>query len=285
VRDGPSPRAALPNLIVIGAKKCGTTSLHQYLASHPDVAMSTEKELDFFVAHRNWARGLDWYRRQFDATAAVRGESSPSYTALPHHRGVPERMARVIPDARLVYVVRDPVERLISHYHMEVAVGREHRPLAAAVADSSESRYVTQGRYWMQLDPYLRGFDGAQVLVVDQAELDRDRAASLRRVFAFLEVDPDFVSPDFDEVHFPAMARRRRRPVAIAVQALNRRLGRERSYRVRRRVPERVRWMLTAPVRRPDVEPALRARLEQIYAPEVARLREHTGLRFESWSL
>jgi hypothetical protein len=168
---------------------------------------------------------------------------------------------------------------------MEVAIGREQRSLAAAVTDSSESRYVTQGRYWMQLEPYLRRFGAAQVLVVDQAELDRDRAASLRRVFAFLDVDPDFVSPDFDEVHFPAMTRRRRRPVAIAVQALNRRLGRERSYRVRRRVPEHVRTMLTAPLGRPVLEPALRVHLERIYAPEVARLREHTGLRFESWSL
>jgi hypothetical protein len=194
-------------------------------------------------------------------------------------------MARVIPDARLVYVVRDPVERLISHYHMEVAIGRERRPLAAAVADSSESRYVTQGRYWMQLAPYLRSFAAGQLLVVDQAELDRDRAASLRRVLAFLDVDPDFVSRDFDEVHFPAMARRRRKPAAMAVQALNRRLGRERTYRVRRRVPGHVRAMLTAPLRRPGLDPALRVRLEQIYAPEVAQLREHTGLRFESWSV
>ena len=280
----PAPHA-LPNLVVIGAKKSGTTSLYHYLASHPDIWMSREKELDFFVAERNWSRGLDWYRRRFNTDAAVRGEASPYYTALPQHRGVPERMASVIPDARLVYLVRDPIERLVSHYHMAVATGRERRPLAAAIANLSESWYVAQGRYWMQLDPYLRHFAPEQVLVVDQDDLGRERAAALRRVFGFLGVDPNFVSPEFDEVHFAAMARRRRRPVAKAVLALDRAVGSDRSQDARRRVPARMRAMLTVPLERTALGPALRARLEQLYTPDAARLREHTGLRFASWSV
>lgn len=277
--------AALPNLIVIGAKKSGTTSLYHYLASHPDIRMSREKELDFFVAERNWRRGVGWYRRHFDAAAAVRGEASPYYTALPQHHGVPERMARVIPDVRLVYVVRDPIERLVSHYHMAVATGRERRPLADAIANLSESVYVAQGRYWMQLDAYLRHFATEQVLVIDQHELDRNRAAAMRRVFEFLGVDADFVSQDFEAVHFTAMARRRRRPVATAILALDRWVGNERSENARRRVPARIRRMLTVPLERPALEPALRARLEQLYTPDAARLREHTGLSFASWSV
>jgi hypothetical protein len=247
--------------------------------------MSREKELDFFVAERNWRRGVGWYRRHFNAAAAVRGEASPYYTALPQHRGVPERMARVIPDVRLVYLVRDPIERLVSHYHMAVATGRERRPLADAIANLSESPYVAQGRYWMQLDPYLRHFPPEQVLVVDQDELGRNRTATLRRVFAFLGVDADFVSQDFGEVHFTAMARRRRRPVARGILALDRRVGNERSENVRRHVPARLRAMLTVPLERPALEPALRARLEHLYAPDAARLREHTGLSFASWSV
>jgi hypothetical protein len=285
MRNGRRAQTALPNLIVIGAKKSGTTSLYHYLASHPDISMSREKELDFFVAERNWPRGPDWYRHHFDGAAAARGEASPYYTALPAHRGVPERMASVIPDARLIYLVRDPIERLVSHYHMAVATGRERRPLAAAIGNLSESGYVAQGRYWMQLEPYLRHFAPEQVLVLDRDELGRDRPAALRRVFGFLDVDPDFVSPDFGEVHFPAMTRRRRRPVAKAVLALNQAVGDERSYNARRRVPAWVRTMLTVPLNRPALESALRARLEEIYAPDVARLREYTGLRFKSWSV
>src|SRR2546423_3690574 len=188
---------ALPNLVVIGAKKSGTTSLYHYLASHPDIWMSPEKELDFFVAERNWSRGLGWYGRQFNGAAAVRGEASPYYTALPQHRGVPERMASVIPEARLIYLVRDPIERLVSHYHMAVATGRERRPLAAAIANLSESWYVAQGRYWMQLDPYLRQFAPEQLLVVDQDQLARHRGAALRRVFRVLGVNGEVVLHDF----------------------------------------------------------------------------------------
>src|SRR5688572_29905885 len=87
-----SPEAAggLPNLIVIGAQKCGTSGLHYYLGLHPDVSVSEPKELNFFIAERNWPRGLDWYRSRLDQSAAVRVDASPNYTAYPQHRGVPE---------------------------------------------------------------------------------------------------------------------------------------------------------------------------------------------------
>jgi len=285
VVKGEPGQHALPNLIVIGAKKAGTTSLYHYLAAHPDISMSQEKELDFFVAERNWSRGLGWYRRQFSDAAPVRGEASPYYTALPHHRGVPERMARVIPDARLVYLVRDPIERLVSHYHMAVATGRESRPLAAALADPAESWYVAQGLYWMQLGPYLRHFPPERVLVVDQHELGRDRLGALRRVFGFLGVDRNFASPAFDERHFPAMRSRRRRPVAKAILALEHSIGGGRAAKMRARVPTRLRAGLTAPLERPTLEPALRNRLRELYSPDAALVREHTGLRLEDWSV
>ena len=88
---------ALPNLVVIGAQKCGTSGLHYHLGLHPEISMSKPKELNFFIEERNWPRGLDWYRAHFDARATVRGESSPNYTAYPQHLGVPERMHSVDP--------------------------------------------------------------------------------------------------------------------------------------------------------------------------------------------
>src|SRR5205085_10467190 len=111
-RRGADDRPVLPNLIVIGAAKCGTTSLHRYLDLHPEVAMSKTKQLHFFTEKENWGRGLAWYESHFDTPAQVRGESTPAYSAWPVHRGVPERIARVVPDTRLIYLVRDPVERV-----------------------------------------------------------------------------------------------------------------------------------------------------------------------------
>ena len=88
-RGGRVPRrrrrhAALPNLIIIGGLKCGTTSIHHYLGLHPEINMSKPKELNFFVQELNWDLGLDWYRGRFDGRFEVRGESSPHYTNLPY---------------------------------------------------------------------------------------------------------------------------------------------------------------------------------------------------------
>ena len=99
---------ALPNLIVIGAQKCGTSGLHYYLSLHPEVSMSDPKELNFFIAERNYPRGIEWYSRHFDPAARCRGESSPNYTAYPQHLGVPERMAAAVPDAKLEEFLKCP---------------------------------------------------------------------------------------------------------------------------------------------------------------------------------
>ena len=117
----------LPNLIIIGAMKCGTSALHQYLDQHPDIAMSKEKELDFFIEDRNWRKGLDWYRSMFPDSGVVRGEASPDYTHYPAIPGVPERMHTVVPGAKLIYMVRDPVERMLSQYMHNRWTGIETR--------------------------------------------------------------------------------------------------------------------------------------------------------------
>ncbi|HET9119805.1 MAG TPA: hypothetical protein VFN72_04675, partial [Solirubrobacterales bacterium] len=105
-RGGRVPRrrrrhAALPNLIIIGGLKCGTTSIHHYLGLHPEINMSKPKELNFFVEELNWDLGLDWYEGRFDSRFPVRGESSPHYTNMPYFEGVPERIHRHVPEAKL----------------------------------------------------------------------------------------------------------------------------------------------------------------------------------------
>lgn len=108
----------LPNFLIIGAAKSGTTSLYRYLRDHPQVFMAHSKELKFFASRTRWGFGPGWYAWQCsDADGAVAiGEASPSYTRYPQRRGVPERVAQVLPDARLVYLIRHPIERMRSHY-------------------------------------------------------------------------------------------------------------------------------------------------------------------------
>jgi Sulfotransferase domain len=273
----------LPNLIVIGAAKCGTTSLHEYLDEHPEISMSREKELHFFVDRKNWGRGLPWYESQFDASAPVRGESSPGYSAHPLYEGVAERMAATIPEARLVYLVRDPVERVVSHYTHRTVNWPDMGTLEQALADPHVREWlVTPSRYWLQLEQYLAHFPPEQILVVDSDEL----RASLPRIFELVGVDPSFRSPGFERAHNARTGRTRRNRAGEAVSTLlERTLGPARSQVLRERAPQ----ALKSPFRY-EMEPAalpdeLRAELEDELRADAEKLRAHTGLAFAGWSV
>lgn len=274
---------ALPNLIVIGAQKCGTSALHFYLGLHPQISMSETKELEFFIGQRNWQRGVDWYRRQFDPEAEVRGESSPNYTAHPLFKGVPRRMHSLVPDARLIYIVRDPIERIGAQWVHNYSHGRADRRLRKVVRPYRKP-YVSRSRYHMQLSRFVRRYPMEQILVLDQADLRDRRAETLRGVFEFLGVDPDFTDPRFR--HERHKTRRKAR-----LTQLGERLDRRRSRARRRLLPDRAwalarqRWPVARPIDPPDVRAALPEQVIATLRDDAERLRELTGRRFDHWSI
>jgi Sulfotransferase family len=282
--DGPEP-GVLPNLVVIGGLKCGTTSLHHYLNLHPSISMSRPKELNFFVEELNWELGPAWYGSHFDPGAAVRGETSPHYTDRPRLDGVAGRMRELIPHAHVVYMVRDPVDRMLSHYLHNVAGGYEERSLEEAFG-RWDTAYVDRSRYAFQLEPYLDAYGPDRVRVVAREELKADRTGVMQRLFEFLGVDPGFTSDEFAREwetggakaggRFRIMDRAVRLP---GLRALDRNFD---------RLPERMRWRVEKIVHDPDSGEApkpelpreLRARLVEIFKPDVARLEELTGRQF-----
>jgi len=199
----------LPTFFIIGAPKAGTTSLHLYLDSHPEVQMSANKEPRFFAGPENgipYAPGrvsdLEGYESLFDSSFAVRGEASTDYAIHPRRAGVPERIGKLVPNAKFIYMVRDPIARTISHYQMRVAVLGERRSLEEALGDFADvaSPYVWPSLYASQLELYLRRFPRERMLVVDQADLLADRRHTLQEIFRFLEVDETVDSSQFDVV-------------------------------------------------------------------------------------
>jgi sulfotransferase family protein len=268
---------------VIGAAKAGTTSLHRYLDAHPQIAMSREKELNFFSDERNWARGLEWYSGEFE-DAPVRGESCPAYSSWPIRPGVPEKISRALADVRLVYLVRDPIERIASHWvHRSVSV--ERRPFAEAVT-APGNRYVAASSYATQLERYLLHFPADRILVVDADDLRVERRGTMRRIFEFAGVDASFESAAFESEHnVGAGLIRRNLPGAVLAGALDRLVGRERARRLRGVASDSVRDRFAIRFERPQVGADLRARLAETLGPEVERLRSLTGQRFAGWSL
>lgn len=285
-RFGPGAGGRLPDLLLIGAAKCGTTSLHAYLDQHPDVAMAELKELRFFQ-DPDGARWQSWYEAQFDPTARVVGESSTMYTRSPALPGCAERMAALVADARLIYMVRDPIDRAIASYQEERFQELEPRSIEAAFADLDDpyNPYVSASRYHEQLQSYRSHFSDEQILVLPLADLERDPEATMSRVFAFIGVD-DTIRVGTDsrlnvgaaKYEYPGLAGRLRRS---AVGAAVRRLP----PGPREALQSRARRLLSRPLERPVLDAELRERLRDALAPDAARLRALTGLDLADWSV
>ncbi len=201
----------LPDFLIIGAQKAGTTALYSYLRRHPHIIGPSWKEVSFFDRH--YARGAAWYRGNFPnalrARRALVGEASPSYL---FHPLAPERVAALVPHARLIVLLRDPVDRALSHYQYEVALGREALSFEDAVAREEERThgevermlqdsayfsaawwnytYVARGRYAEQLERWFAAFPRERLLILPSEELADEPAAAYARVLEFLGAAP-----------------------------------------------------------------------------------------------
>jgi len=285
---------ALPDFLIIGAMKCGTTSLYHYLRDHPQVFMPSIKAPEFFAVEGNWGRGIEWYRRQFEGVGpdvVAIGEASNVYTKYPRYQGVPGRIADHIPHARLVYVVRDPIDRIRSHYQTRLTEGTERAPIDRAVRENPI--YLDYSRYAMQLDRYLEHFPREQLLVITAEDLRGDRRAAIKQVYAFLGVDPDHVPEDIDRTFYETRDRAPRSPVPLWVRkGLKRHLpaakrAKElennmiRALRGLRRTPE-------APPQLPDrlmIPDEVRAELADALRDDVRRVRPFLGPDFDGWGI
>ena len=266
----------LPDWIIIGAMKAATSSLHRYLAQNPMITASNPKELDFFLEPKFSKRGLDWYGRQFGSPndAQVAGESSPNYTKCHEHPGVAARIHEHLPDVKLIYVLRDPLRRIESHWIHAVGAGRWRGTFDEAVRDVESSRMVQTSRYWTQLSQYLEYFDPAQIKVISYEALSRDPQTAVSEVLEFLGLDPSF------EHEFIG-------------QRVHSRVNKMRPSRLglRLRKETRSRWtkylgrIVASPIESPVWEPATRKRVMEYLRPEAERIRVFSGLDFADWSI
>lgn len=188
------------NLFIVGAMKSGTTSLHEYLSEHPRIFMSKEKEPGYFIEQIYQSRELSWYESLFaDANGdeLYIGESSTHYTKLPIYPGVAERIYEYNPEAKIIYIMRDPFDRLISHYWHEVRA-RHHggEALGLKQAVTTKEKYKAFSNYAMQLKPYLTLFGKENVYTLTFEELVRKPDETVSSVFRWLGLEelPTFQS-------------------------------------------------------------------------------------------
>jgi len=180
-----------PNYIVIGSMKSGTSTLCHLLGQHPDIFMSSPKEPNFFCRPDIYAHGFAWYESLFEDAAGkiAIGEGSTSYTKAHLFPGVPEKIASYLPDVRLIYIVRHPLERIESQWMFNVRNNQVYKSFARTLRD--EPHLINTSRYWWQVSKYREHFDDAHILVLFFEELKQDPDAVLRDRFNFLGVEGD----------------------------------------------------------------------------------------------
>jgi hypothetical protein len=268
----------LPDFVIIGAMKSGTSSLHEYLDLLPDVCMSRPKEPAYFVPERFAWRDRAWYEGYFTSKpqARHRGEASPHYSIRHVYPGVADCMHDVIPDARIVYIVRDPIERIRSEWLHHVAKGRIHRSLSDELRDPESSVIFPTSKYFWQLEPYLDRFGASRVLVASTEQLRNDPKGTVDRVCKFLEIEGS-LPPDMTRRRFNDSGDKRR-PNAIGRKLLD-------HPRARRIALERAPWLVGAPIEAPVWDPDVRARVADALRDDVAALRDLTGEAFAEWSV
>ena len=204
--------ARLPDLLIVGAPKAGTTTLTHWLRDHPQVAFSEKKELEFFDLR--FGRGLDWYREQLppDPGSRVVVEATPTYLADPHAAA---RIAQCLPAARFVAVLREPVARAWSQYWFFVQLGLERRTWERALAEERDGEnpgYLWRGRYGEQLAHWdsLVGPERLHVLLFDDLVNEPDSALGSVCAFAGIESLPAPSREAVNPTRLPRSARLQR---------------------------------------------------------------------------
>lgn len=184
----------LPDFLLIGAMKAGSTTLHELLSQHPRLFMSKLKEPAFFSRDDRYALGLDWYKALFREARddQLCAESSTCYSRFPHYGDVVGRIVRHVPSVRLVYLMRHPVDRIYSHYRHRmterfVRGTAPVLPFEEALAENSE--YKDASLYAMQLRKFLEHFPMERLLLLTTDEMEETPAETCARVHEFLGVE------------------------------------------------------------------------------------------------
>jgi len=181
-----SPEMRLPDFVIIGAMKSATSSLYQQLVAQPGIFMCMPKEPNFFSDDPQFAKGLTWYADLFAEApeGSLLGEASTHYTKLHTHPETVQRLEKYVPNARFVYVMRHPLDRLVSHFIHEWSTGVYQCGIEEAIFKYPE--LIDYGRYAMQLEPYLKVFGSGAVLPVFFDRLLREPQAELERICSFI---------------------------------------------------------------------------------------------------
>jgi hypothetical protein len=180
---------SIPNFIIIGSEKAGTTTISNAIALQKSVFIPKIKEIHFFS--NNWDKGLNWYKNYFDNNVKIKGEASPSYTDYPLIKDVPERIYKTLPNVKLLYVLRNPIKRIISQYRHALYYNWISKNLDFEEAIIYRPQLIDTGKYYFQIKQYLRFFDKNQIKIICIEEINEP--GFFESVYEFLNINDPII--------------------------------------------------------------------------------------------
>lgn len=184
-----------PQFIIIGAAKSGTTTLYQYLCRHPQIFMSTPKEPDFFSVDAHYDRGMDWYESLFSQAKPdqICGEASTTYSRLQQYPHTVERLVKALPEVKLIYIMRHPVDRAYSFY-IHRFKGARHKPELAVEKTFEEtivkqSEFIDSSFYFYQIEQYLKFYPRESFLFLPMEDLIQRPHETICQILTFIGAD------------------------------------------------------------------------------------------------
>lgn len=272
----PGRSQRLPDFLIVGAMKCATSTLHEQLARQPGFFMSDLKEPNFFSNDEQYALGLDWYRSLFESAPEgwLCGESSTHYTKLPTYPQTIARLQKHLPAIKCVYVMRHPIERLVSQYIHEWSQGRISVAIDRALDEYPQ--LIDYSRYSWQLQPYFEAFGADRLLPVFFERMFAEPQAELERICRFLGyADPPRWHQNLDAQNVSSERLRRSAWRDFLVEAPG--LRELRQHLVPKAVRNWVRgwWTLK---QRPELTPEQIDRLRAVFDEDLAVLGRWLGL-------
>ena len=267
----------LPSFIIIGAMKCGTTSLYEYLAPHPDLGRSTPKETNFFLTPKKFSKGVQHYESLFKTGRKIAFEASPNYTKRDKFPGVPSRMHSVVPDAKLVYIMRNPVKRIISHYLHFYANRHENSPFSEALLNS-KFNYIECSRYYYQLEAFLEYYSKDQLYCMSTEDLSQNPEQEMKALSNFLEIPYAFDLEKLKQRVHVTSEKKRVSKLEYYLSLLTSNPKHLWSIHKRGR-----RW--GTPMEIPVPSEADMDLIKTALIPDLQQLRAFTGRQFTKWSL
>lgn len=183
-----------PEFIIIGAMKSGTSTIDRNLIVHSQIGFTVTKEPNFFS--NNFNKGFDWYLNQFPSDKPILGETSPNYSRLHLYPETVRNMKQFNPDMKIIYIVRDPIDRIVSHLHHNIYRDRLNSKSVEKELIGNED-YILTSSYFFQIKPYLETFDSRNIKVVLFEDFIKNPTAILKDLCNFLNAE-------YEEIHFKA---------------------------------------------------------------------------------